>query len=121
MLRHGAGHYQYLDAADTARQARQDLINGAADPERLIRLDLANLAAQYPQYAEQVGGGRLAQMRRDVVTKMGVAFLRGDVVVVEQRRGLDGELRHTAWSVRNGIHTGIRGSDYHPLSVCRVV
>lgn len=69
----------------------------------------------YPQYAGHWGGWTLARMRARVVTKMGVAFEGGDVVLARPNQFRDWAwpigATATAYSVRNGIDTEIREAD----------
>jgi hypothetical protein len=66
----------------------------------------------YPQYAGYWDGWTLARIRTRVVTKMGVAFEAGDVVLAKPNPFVGwafpiGE-EAAAYSVRNGINTAIR-------------
>jgi hypothetical protein len=76
--------------------------------------------AAYPQYANYHAGWVRAQVNKDVKTKLGLAFRKGDVVLVDPKvRDLTGqsfakrkELRSvTAYSFRNKVHTSVWLSD----------
>jgi len=63
---------------------------------------------QYPQYQDHWSGPewRLARITRGVRTKMGQAFVTGDVTIIRPNR--DGDPRFvTAYSTRNKIDTSI--------------
>jgi hypothetical protein len=61
---------------------------------------------------------RLARITRDVKTKMGVAFRKGDSLVTVYETGIietgpyAGQLGYAAFSVRNNIMTSIRPKDF---------
>lgn len=78
----------------------------------------------YPQYAGHWNGPewQLGEVARQVRTKSGVAFRRGDIVIFRERT--EEELRAipetagfvTAYSVRNGVDTSIRECDVHAIT-----
>ena len=88
-------------------------------------LKLRNLAkaaagqvAEFPQYANHFDGRRLARVKRNVATKMGTEFVKGEIVLAVDRamfpESLDsdaGEWTVTAWSMLNAIDTSLKGSD----------
>lgn len=90
----------------TALDAQQDLANVLRNREMII--DCAQqMHSQYPQYAGHWEGAEwvLVEITRDVTTKLGLAFRAGDVTVARRHLLIPGEW--TAYSIRNGIDTGI--------------
>ena len=71
--------------------------------------------AQWPQYKDHFVGYVLGRVKKTVKTKLGVAFTRGETVLVNPGsleyghdvRG-NGHNYLTAWSVRNKIDTELR-------------
>lgn len=81
------------------------------------RLNLVNVAnaqtAQWPQYRGHFDAYRIGRITRDVKTKLGLAFRKGDVVIWtigERDLGNGPEVTFTAWSVRNRCDTGVTRS-----------
>lgn len=81
--------------------------------------------ARYPHYAghwEETY--EVATIRRRVTTKMGLAFERGDVVLIRRRPEADGPGRpgthFVAWSRRNVVDTWIDARDFEWGLVDRV-
>ena len=79
----------------------------------LVANATATLAA-YPQYKGCHDGDEwtLIRVNRTVKTKMGTAFVKGEIALARRRdedmkRVLDGEDGWTAWSVSNGVHTSL--------------
>lgn len=74
---------------------------------------LKNLAAstvsQYPQYAGHFAGYEMCRVKRDVRTKMGLAFRKGEIVI--GKRGADHAEFLTLWSYSNRIDTSVRARD----------
>lgn len=87
-----------------------------------LKIRAAAQVAQYPQYAGHFAGYRLARVKRDVRTKMGLAFKRGEFVIAVERDAshphgstLTSEFA-TAWSMSNAIDTSIRMRDMEWVS-----
>lgn len=80
-----------------------------------LRTQAAAQVAQWPQYdaAYFADFAETATVRKDVRTKMGLAFAKGDVVMFSRTmRGPDQDPRFvTAWSMRNRIATSVRLAD----------
>ena len=75
--------------------------------------------AKYPQYAGHFEGYRLARVKRDVTTKMGLAFARGEFVIATERSGFalpNAGKFDTAWSRRNACDTSLKSSDLEWIS-----
>lgn len=114
----------------TETRAAQEGIN-AADAACYTPALLRNLIvatadeahAQYPQYAGHWNGPewQLGEVARQVRTKSGVAFRRGDIVLFRERT--EEECRAgcapgfvTAYSVRNGIDTSVPAGYVHAIT-----
>lgn len=71
--------------------------------------------AQYPQYASHFRGYILARVKRDVITKAGLAFKRGEYVLAAPKVAVprlpSTREFHTAWSRRNAVDTSILAAD----------
>lgn len=68
--------------------------------------------AEYPQYNDHFRPCVLGVIKRDITTKMGLAFVAGEVVIVRlNTSGILGDRYHAAWSMRNGCDTSISTSD----------
>jgi hypothetical protein len=87
-----------------------------------LKLRAAAQVAKYPQYAGHFTGYRLARVKRDVRTKMGLAFKRGEFVIAVER---DASHPHgstlrsdfaTAWSMLNACDTSIATKDMEWVS-----
>jgi hypothetical protein len=65
---------------------------------------------------------RLATITRDIKTKMGLAFRKGDSLVTVYETGLietgpyAGQMGFSAYSIRNDIHTAIRPGGFRYLT-----
>jgi hypothetical protein len=84
-----------------------------------LKATAASQVKQYPQYANHFAGYRLALMKRDVKTKMGLAFIKGEFVIVAPDGGftLPGTTKFvTAWSRRNAIDTSVKAADLEFVS-----
>lgn len=75
--------------------------------------------AKYPQYLGHFERYTLARVKRDIKTKMGLAFTKGEFVIVAP----DGEFHlpgttkfRTAWSRKNAVDTSIKASDLEAVS-----
>lgn len=68
----------------------------------------------YPQYAGHFDSYRLVRISRDYRTKMGLAFVKGEIAIaspiVEVIRGgpFEGEQAFTVYSTRNECNTSVR-------------
>lgn len=81
-----------------------------------LKMLAASQVAKYPQYAGHFDNYRLARIKRDIRTKMGLAFIRGEYVIAVERKA---EVWNgvevlpagvTAWSRRNSCDTYIRAA-----------
>jgi hypothetical protein len=77
--------------------------------------------ARYPQYKNHFTSYRLVRITRDVKTKMGLAFARGEYAIATEKKdelpGLPSNGKYvTVWSRRNKIDTSVRVSDVEWLS-----
>ena len=78
-----------------------------------------NDLSHYPQYSGHWNGWVLAKVTRDVKTKLGMAFRRGDLVLVEPdmsryERASDVALTQgfrTCYSHRNRVNTSVKVTD----------
>ena len=76
----------------------------------------ATQVAQYPQYKRHFTNYRLVRVKRDVTTKAGLAFARGEFAIATEKKdelpGLPSSGRFvTVWSRRNQVDTSIRVTD----------
>lgn len=79
-----------------------------------IRTIAAAQVAQYPQYAGHFDHYCLVLIKRDVETKMGLAFVRGEFAIaspVAEPSPWTSEKFVTVWSRRNEIDTSVRSAD----------
>lgn len=72
--------------------------------------------AQYPQYKNHFASYRLVRVKRDVKTKMGLAFARGEFAIATPKKDELPDLPSsgkfvTVWSRRNQVDTSVRVSD----------
>lgn len=72
--------------------------------------------ARHPQYRNHFTGYRLVRVKRDVKTKGGLAFARGEFAIAAEKKdelpGLPSSGRFvTVWSRRNQVDTSVRVSD----------
>lgn len=83
-------------------------MNHALLTAALVR-DAKLRVAQYPQYKGHFDTYRLARMRRNVRTKMGLAFVIDEYVIADPQVRADGCI--CAWSRANHVDTIIRPAD----------
>jgi hypothetical protein len=81
-----------------------------------LKVLAATQVAQYPQYKDHFTSYRLVRILRDVKTKMGLAFTRGEYALATEYKdelpGLPSSGRFvTVWSRRNQIDTSVRVTD----------
>ena len=81
-----------------------------------LRAIAAAQVAQYPQYKNHFTGYRLVRVKRDVTTKAGLAFARGEYAIATERKdelpGLPSSGKFvTVWSRRNQVDTSVRVAD----------
>jgi hypothetical protein len=86
-----------------------------ATKESLKAVAIAQVA-QYPQYKNHFASYRLVRILRDVKTKMGLAFTRGEYALATEKKdelpGLPSSGKFvTVWSRRNQIDTSVRVTD----------
>lgn len=72
--------------------------------------------ARYPQYRDHFAIYRLVRIKRDVTTKAGLAFARGEYALATEKKdelpGLPSNGKFViAWSRRNQIDTSLRVTD----------
>ena len=72
--------------------------------------------SQYPQYKDHFAGYRLVRVTRDVTTKAGLAFARGEYAIAIEKQddlpGLPSSGKYvTVWSRRTKIDTSVRVAD----------
>jgi hypothetical protein len=90
-------------------------INLAVTLQRLQETAAAQVT-QYPQYKNHFTSYRLVRITRDVKTKMGLAFTRGEFAIATEKKdelpGLPSSGKFvTVWSRRNQIDTSVRVTD----------
>jgi hypothetical protein len=113
--------YADLLARDTAAAEAQAAINGltrVGEIRDAILAEIQKELGQYPQYAGYGEDMALGFITKQVKTKRGIAFKRGDVVLYKkdgdpENLGLD---EFVAYSVRNGIGTLIDPDAIEPLA-----
>jgi hypothetical protein len=81
-----------------------------------LKATAAAQVAQYPQYRGHFTSYRLVRVKRDVTTKLGLAFARGEYAIATERRdelpGLPSSGKFvTVWSRRNQVDTSVRVAD----------
>lgn len=80
-----------------------------------LKVIAAARVAQYPQYGGHFTSYRLVRIKRDVKTKMGLAFTRGEYAIATEQDLTPNRVRCekfvTVWSRRNEVDTSIRASD----------
>jgi hypothetical protein len=81
-----------------------------------LKTTAATQVAQYPQYRGHFASYRLVRVTRDVKTKMGLAFARGEYAIATEHKdelpGLPSSGKFaTVWSRRNQIDTSVRVTD----------
>lgn len=81
-----------------------------------LKATAAAQVAQYPQYAGHFANYRLVRIKRDVKTKLGLAFARGEYAIGIIHRDALPNLPSsgksvTVWSRRNGVDTSVRATD----------
>jgi hypothetical protein len=67
----------------------------------------------YPQYRGRFQAYRLCRVKRDVVTKAGLAFQAGELAIVSPQRTDLGSC--LVWSARNRIDTAVSAADVEAL------
>lgn len=96
------------------------LQTGATDLPATKACLIARAAAQvaiYPQYTNHFVAYKLARVTRDIRTKMGLAFVRGEYVIAKRHDAVCHagmvmlSAGVTAWSLRNQCDTSIKTSD----------
>lgn len=93
-------------AANVAKQ--EDVNKQPLEHARAIVQQIAvNEHAQYPQYDGYWSGNcwMLIQITRNVTTKGGPAFKKGDITIAKQSDHFEGSI--TAYSIRNGWNTSL--------------
>jgi hypothetical protein len=81
-----------------------------------LKVTAAAQVAKYPQYRGHFANYHLVRVTRDVRTKLGCAFVRGEFAIATKRKddllGLPSSVRFvTVWSCRNQVDTSVRASD----------
>jgi hypothetical protein len=76
----------------------------------------ATQVSQYPQHKHHFTNYRLVRVTRDVTTKLGLAFARGEFAIATEKKdelpGLPSSDKYvTVWSRRNKIDTSVRATD----------
>jgi len=74
----------------------------------MLKTLAARAVAQYPQYAGHFDGYVAVRIKRDVRTKMGLAFEKGEIAIAQPTADADGF--RTVWSVKNKVDTSVRAS-----------
>lgn len=73
--------------------------------------ELRNIAAstmeKYPQYNGHFDNYKLVKIKRKLVTKMGVAFLKDDVAIARPEPDKEFEGFVTVWSFRTEVDTSV--------------
>jgi len=88
---------------------QQDDVNLIGPSAGVIARIAAQAHDQYPQYEGHWDGWTRYRIRHRIVTKMGEAFLPGDIVIGHHDGG-----HLIAYSIRNGIDTAISGGNADP-------
>jgi len=88
---------------------------------RSLRAIATAQVAQYPQYANHFANYRLVCIKREVTTKLGLAFARGEFAIAIEKKEAMPNLPSsgkfvTVWSRRNAIDTSVRATDVEWLS-----
>lgn len=84
-----------------------------------LRATAAAAHAQYPQYKGHWDGWVVAQIKRQIRTKAGVAFTKGEWVLakpeIREGKQLDGSTYRsvTCYSVSNKMDTSVPAKDVH--------
>jgi hypothetical protein len=79
----------------------------------LLKELAARTVAQYPQYANHFDGYVAVRIKRDIRTKMGLAFQKGEIAI--GRPAAEGDYR-TVWSAKNKVDTSVRASHVEVVS-----
>lgn len=83
----------------------------------LLKNHAASTMSRYPQYAGHFDNYRMVRIKRDVRTKMGLAFRAGEIAIAAPtaRLGIPGERFVTVWSFSNQIDTSVRAHDVEEI------
>lgn len=86
-----------------------------------LKSTAAAQVAEHPQYARHFASYRLVRVKRDIHTKAGLAFARGEFAIATEKKdelpGLPSSGKFvTVWSRRNKIDTSIRVADVEWLA-----
>jgi hypothetical protein len=81
------------------------------DALEALKADAVASHLQHPQYNGHWDGFVLARVKKAVRTKMGVAFEKGDLALVQTGDHTLGADAVTAYSNRNGCDTALRAKD----------
>lgn len=81
----------------------------------VLKKKAAAQMAAYPQYAGHFDKYVLCRVKRDVKTKMGTAFLAGEVAICRPASWSGPGAWTTVWSVRNQCDTGLSPYDVQIL------
>lgn len=77
----------------------------------ILKQRAAAAVAQYPQYTGHFVNYRLCRVKRTIRTKMGVAFVAGDLAIAAPTsRGIIGDRYYTVWSSLNHCDTSVPAS-----------
>ena len=79
-----------------------------------LKATAAAQVAQYPQYAKHFDRYCLVRIKRDVTTKAGLAFARGEYAIaspVAKPSSWTSEKFVTVWSRKNEIDTSVKSAD----------
>jgi hypothetical protein len=88
----------------------------------LLASNAAAAVAQYPQYEGFFDDNVLVAIKRDVVTKGGPSFARGDIVLAQPiprvHPSVDGPtVDFTCWSPRRDVHCAVPAADLEFLAI----
>lgn len=119
--------YQDFLARVAAQNATADAVSRPAVPTPVstvaaqVRAVAATAHAAYPQYNGYWDGAewRLVRIRRNVRTKAGVAFCKGDYTLLRHAEYADGP-SETAYSIRNQCNTGLLVRDFEEVTTAQV-
>lgn len=78
--------------------------------------------AQYPQYKDHFTNYRLVRLKREVTTKAGLAFRRGEYALAIEKKDVLPDLPSngkfvTVWSRRTQVDTSVRATDVEWLHI----
>lgn len=80
----------------------------------ILKQRAAKQVEMWPQYAHHFDKYVLCRIKRDIRTKMGTAFLKGETSICRPQKGfgmLGGYQTVDVWSMRNGVDTSLSASD----------